>query len=50
VIDMRFENPQYVRRTAETLKEFVDLKYGIVAPGKKPSPIGDDNASWSSKN
>jgi hypothetical protein len=22
------------------LQEFLDLKYGIVAPGKSPSPIG----------
>jgi hypothetical protein len=26
----------------EPLQEFLDVKYGIVAPGKIPSPIGDD--------
>jgi hypothetical protein len=29
----------------QPLRDFLDLKYGIVAPGEKPSPIGDGNAS-----
>jgi hypothetical protein len=33
----------------EPLSEFLNLKYGIVAPGEKPSPIGDGDASWRSK-
>jgi len=27
----------------EPLQEFLDVKYGILAPGKMPSPIGDDS-------
>jgi hypothetical protein len=28
----------------EALRDFLDLKYGIVSPGEKPSPVGRDNA------
>jgi hypothetical protein len=29
----------------DPLRNFLDVKYGIVAPGGTPSPIGDDNAN-----
>jgi hypothetical protein len=36
--------------TPEPLRAFLDLKYGIVAPGEKASPTNDGKANWSPKN
>lgn len=33
----------------EPLRDFLDVKYGIVPPGEETSPIGDGDASWNSK-